>query len=76
MLIALLLCLGRGCHLIAWLKSLIEKPPKIPSLNSFSYSANIVVRAFEKGLVPFRSSPDNRLDGVVLGSFRFDYISF
>ena len=61
--------LGRGCHPIAWVKSLIEKSCTIQSMSPLSYSANVVVNAFQKGLVPFRTPLDNRPDGVILGYF-------
>ena len=57
---------GDGCHAIAWVKSLIQ------SSRPLSYSANIALDAFEKGLVPFMTSLENRPDGVVLSSFQCD----
>lgn len=57
---------GDGCHAIAWVKSLF------PSLSHLSYSTDIALDAFKKGLVPFLISLENRPDGVVLGSFQCD----
>ena len=58
--------LGGGCQPIAWVKSLIETSVR-PSCN-LSYTADIKLDAFDKGLIPFLSSLDNRPDGVVLGN--------
>ena len=60
--------LGGGCHPIAWVKSLIEKFIR-PSCH-LSYTADIKLDAFDKGLIPFLCSLDNRPDGVVRGSFQ------
>ena len=64
---------GAGCHAIAWVKKLIQSSSSLSSSSSsLSYSADIVLDAFEKGLVPFLTSLENRPDGVVLGSFQCD----
>ena len=61
--------LGRGCHPIAWVKSLIDKSCNPQDL---TYTANRRVDAFDEGLVIFQYSTDNRPDGVLLRSFRCD----
>lgn len=61
--------LGCGCHPIAWVKSFFERA-NVYMDATLSYSADIAVDAFEKGLVPFMSSLNNRPDGAVLCRFR------
>ena len=58
----------------AWVKSLIEHL----QLNhgNVSYTADISIEAFKKGITPFLCSIDNRPDGVVLRSFTFDHIEW
>ena len=58
----------------AWVKSLIEHL----QLNhgNVSYTADISIEAFKKELTPFLCSIDNRPDGVVLRSFKFDDIEW
>ena len=60
---------GCNCYPIAWVKSIFEMVYQYDGIK-LSYSADIVVKAFENALVPFMASVNNRPDGVVLREFK------
>ena len=57
--------LDHGCHPIAWVSSL----QPVVSQN-LTFMADVEVRSLAEGLVAFRSSLNNRPDGVVLRAFQ------